>query len=235
MEMTPISTEFCPPTAVVIISGGLDSSTLAYHFQAGGSRLMLLSFDYGQRHRRELDAAAIVAAGLGARHHIVDVQSVGALLAGSAITDSYVEVPDGHYTDETMKITVVPNRNALMLDVAIAVAVVEQADAVAFGAHAGDHTIYPDCRPEFIDALQVCARVGNDGFLADGFRILAPFLTWSKAEIVRRGAELGVPFGETWSCYKGGAVHCGRCGTCTERREAFALAGVPDPTVYAAG
>jgi 7-cyano-7-deazaguanine synthase len=132
-----------------------------------------------------------------------------------------------------MRATVVANRNAIFVDVAVGVAVAEGADAVAIGVHAGDHAIYPDCRPAFVDAAERLARVANEGFAADGFRVLAPFVEWSKADIVRRGAELGVPFADTWSCYRGRDVHCGTCGTCVERREAFALAGVPDPTRYA--
>lgn len=221
------------PSAVAVVSGGLDSAVLAYHLLAGGRTLRLLSFDYGQRHRVELDHARRLAADLGARHDVVDLRAAGALLTGSALTDAAVEVPDGHYTDASMRSTVVANRNAIFVQVAVGVAVAEGAGAVAVGIHAGDHPVYPDCRPAFVDAAARLARVANEGFLADGFELLAPFLTWSKADIVRRGAELGVPFGATWSCYRGGERHCGTCGTCVERREAFAEAGVDDPTPYA--
>jgi 7-cyano-7-deazaguanine synthase len=231
MEMTLVPHPF-PSTAVLVASGGLGSTVLAYHLHTEGVRLVLLSFDYGQHHRRELDFAAALAARLGTQYHLVDLRSVGALLRGSALTDMSVAVPDGHYTDESMRITVVPNPNAVMLNVAVAVAVAQHADAVVFGAHAGDHAVYPDCRPEFVDVVEACARVGNEGFLPEGFHVLAPFLTWSKAQIVRRGAELDVPFAETWSCYQGGVHHCGKCGTCTERKEAFALAGAVDSTAY---
>ncbi|MGH3158327.1 MAG: 7-cyano-7-deazaguanine synthase QueC [Streptosporangiaceae bacterium] len=223
-----------PAEAVVIASGGLDSTTLVYHLRAQGSRMRLLSFDYGQRHRKELESACQIAEALGLPHHVLDLRPVGALLAGSALTDPGVGVPDGHYTDESMRATVVPNRNALMLDVAVGVAVANGCDAVAFGAHGGDHAIYPDCRPEFVDAFTTAARLGNAGFLVPGFRIFAPFLLLSKTDIVRLGAHCGVPFERTWSCYKGGTQHCGRCGTCTERREAFQQAGLPDPTTYEA-
>jgi len=230
-----LSPEFNPPDAVVvIISGGLDSATLVYHLRAQGSDVRMLSFDYGQRHVRELNCARLIAQDLQLCHHVVDLRPVGALLGGSALTDLRKAVPDGHYTDESMRATVVPNRNALMLDVAVAAAVTAGCDAVAFGAHGGDHVIYPDCRPEFVDAFTTSARMANDGFLAAGFRVLAPFLHLTKAEIVRLGAGYGVPFERTWSCYRGGARHCGRCGTCTERREAFQLAQVPDPTCYEA-
>jgi 7-cyano-7-deazaguanine synthase len=133
-----------------------------------------------------------------------------------------------------MAATVVPNRNAIMLSVAVGVAVARGAEAVAAAVHAGDHTVYPDCRPAFIEAIEHEARVANEGFIVDGFEVRAPFLHLTKDQIVRIGADLGVPFEETWSCYLGGEVHCGRCGTCVERREAFDLAGVPDPTAYAA-
>lgn len=231
MEMTE---HVSPRHAVVIASGGLDSTTVAYWLAGNGSRLTMLSFDYGQRHRKELDFAVLIADRLGARHEVVDLGGLGRLLSGSALTDSAVAVPDGHYTAESMRSTVVPNRNTIMLSVAVGVAVASGADAVAFGAHAGDHAVYPDCRSEFFDLFAVLARVGNEGFVTEDFRLLAPFIDQSKADIVRVGEQVGVPFAETWSCYRGGALHCGTCGTCTERIEAFELAGVDDPTVYGA-
>jgi 7-cyano-7-deazaguanine synthase len=218
---------------VTTISGGLDSVTLAHELVAEGDDVIGLSFHYGQRHAKELESAARCADRLGAAHHVVDLRSVGALLSGSALTDPGVDVPEGHYTHESMAATVVPNRNAIMLSVAVGVAVAHGAEAVATAVHAGDHAIYPDCRPAFIDAIQHEARIANEGFIAEGFQVLAPFLHLAKDEIVRRGAALGVPFEETWSCYVGEELHCGRCGTCVERREAFELAGVDDPTRYA--
>ncbi|MGQ0431844.1 MAG: 7-cyano-7-deazaguanine synthase QueC [Microthrixaceae bacterium] len=217
---------------VTTLSGGLDSVTLAHLLSAEGVELIALSFDYGQRHAKELDRAARCADLLGADHHVVNLRSVGGLLSGSALTDAAVDVPEGHYTDASMAATVVPNRNAIMLSIAVGVAVARKADAVATAVHAGDHVIYPDCRPEFIDAIEHEARVANEGFIHEDFRVLAPFLRMTKAEIVQRGEALGVPFGDTWSCYIGGTRHCGRCGTCVERREAFELAGVADPTAY---
>ena len=155
---------------------------------------------------------------------------VTSFLAGSALTDESVTVPDGHYADESMKITVVPNRNAIMLSIACALAVTRDAGAVAFGAHTGDHFIYPDCRPAFVRAYQTMLNLVVEGLAS--IEILTPFLSMTKADIVRLGAALHVPFERTWSCYKGGALHCGTCGTCHERREAFALADVDDPTLY---
>ncbi|GJF32580.1 7-cyano-7-deazaguanine synthase [Kitasatospora sp. NE20-6] len=229
--MTALS--YPPRHAVVIASGGLDSTTLAYWLADQGTELTLLSVDYGQRHRKELEHAAALAGLLAARHELVDLTGVGRLLGGSALTDAAVPVPDGHYTDASMRATVVPNRNMIMLSVAVGLAVAVGADAVAFGAHAGDHPIYPDCREEFFDLVTQAALSGNEGFLAAGFSMLAPFLDLTKADIVTIGRQVGVPFELTWSCYKGGELHCGTCGTCTERREAFEIAGVADPTAYA--
>ncbi|MFG3253255.1 7-cyano-7-deazaguanine synthase QueC [Streptomyces sp. NPDC048172] len=222
-----------PRHAVVIASGGLDSSAAAYLLAAQGASVSLLSFDYGQRHRKELDSAAAIADQLGAVHDVVDLTSVGRLLAGSALTDPAVDVPSGHYTDASMGITVVPNRNAIMLEVAVGVAVAAEADAVAFGAHTGDHAVYPDCRADFFEKLTESVRAGNEGFLAPGFQLVAPFLHVTKADIVETAARLNLPFHLTWSCYRGEDLHCGTCGTCSERREAFAEAGVSDPTPYA--
>lgn len=219
---------------VVIASGGMDSTTLAYWLkETDVTQLTLLSVDYGQRHRVELDFVRRTAKALGCTHVQLDLPGLGGLLSGSALTDSKVEVPSGYYTDASMRDTVVPNRNALLLDMGVALAVSIQADTVAFGAHAGDHPIYPDCRPEFVNAYTQTARLANEGFAVAGFTVTAPFLRRTKAEIVGLGAELGVPFEDTWSCYRGGRSHCGQCGTCAERREAFDLAGVFDPTDYA--
>jgi 7-cyano-7-deazaguanine synthase len=214
--------------AVAIVSGGLDSVTLA-HLLVDRWNLVLLSFDYGQRHRKEIEYAKMCAKRLAAEHHIIDLASLAGLLKGSALTDD-IQVPDGHYTAPSMVATIVPNRNAVMLSIAYAVAVANHADAVAFGAHSGDHPVYPDCRPEFVAAFASMEEIATD---RNDIALLAPFIEHDKTEIVRRGHALGVPFGDTWSCYKGGDYHCGTCGTCTERIEAFELAGVIDPTIYA--
>ena len=220
--------------AVAMISGGVDSTTLVYHLRDQGYELVLVSFDYAQRHRRELAAAGRVARALEIPHRVVDISGVGRLLSGSALTDASVPVPEGHYTDASMRSTVVANRNAILLSIATGIAVSHGCELVAYAAHAGDHPIYPDCRPEFVRAMESALRLGNQGFASSEFRVYAPFLEKTKAEIVAIGARLGVPFEMTWSCYVGGERHCGRCGTCTERREAFQLAGVPDVTEYAA-
>lgn len=214
---------------IVVCSGGLDSVSLAHRMAAEHRLAGLVSFDYGQRHRKELDFAAACAKRLNVAHSIIDISALGRHLSGSALTDD-VAVPDGHYAEETMKITVVPNRNAIMLSIAFGLAAAQQADAVALAVHGGDHFIYPDCRPGFIDAFERMQKEALDGYA--NVSLLAPYVDRTKADIVADGAKWGTPFEETWSCYKGGARHCGRCGTCVERREAFHLAGVPDPTDY---
>ncbi|GAA6160386.1 7-cyano-7-deazaguanine synthase QueC [Ruegeria sp. HU-ET01832] len=214
---------------IVICSGGLDSVSLAHMVAQDHELAGLISFDYGQRHRKELDYAALCALRLGVPHDIIDLRPVGAVLTGSALTDD-LDVPDGHYAEDSMKVTVVPNRNAIMLTVAFGAAAARGADAVATAVHGGDHFIYPDCRPAFTEAFEAMQKLALDG-CAD-VSLFTPFVHRSKANIVTEGARVNTPFAQTWSCYKGGDNHCGRCGTCVERREAFHLAGITDPTTY---
>ncbi|RJE85900.1 7-cyano-7-deazaguanine synthase QueC [Paracoccus onubensis] len=214
---------------IVICSGGLDSVSLAHRVAAEHELLGLVSFDYGQRHRKEIAFAAACAVRLRVPHQTIDIRDIGRSLSGSALTDD-VAVPDGHYAEETMRITVVPNRNAIMLAIAFGLAAARGADAVATAVHGGDHFIYPDCRPGFIDAFRTMQRHALEGY-AD-VTLFAPYVNAPKSAIVTDGARHGTPFGQTWSCYKGGDIHCGRCGTCVERREAFDLAGIADPTAY---
>ncbi len=213
---------------VLIFSGGLDSTVLLYQLLADGDRVLTLSVDYGQRHRVELEHARRITRSLGVPWQLADLSNVGSLLGGSSLTSPEIAVPHGHYAEPSMKQTVVANRNMIMLAVAAGWAISQRADRLAYAAHAGDHTIYPDCRPAFADAMARAIR------LADWHEIglCCPFIHLTKTQIVVRGAELGVDFGSTWSCYEGGSVHCGLCGTCFERREAFQQAGVPDPTRY---
>ena len=188
-----------------------------------------LSIDYGQKHRKEIAAAAAICADMGIEHEIADMRGIAALFGHSGLTDSETAVPEGHYEEDSMKQTVVPNRNMILISVATAWAITKGAEAIAYAAHSGDHAIYPDCREEFADALDDAIRLCD----WSSVWLYRPFVNMSKQSIVAEGARLGVPLGRTWSCYKGGALHCCKCGTCIERREAFHLAKIEDPTHYA--
>lgn len=215
---------------VVVCSGGLDSVTLAYQVAATRQLMGLLTFDYGQRHKKEIDFAALAAKRLNCPHHVVDIAPIGALLA-SSLTDKRLSIPEGHYNAENMASTVVPNRNAMMLTIAFALADNVGAEAVAIAVHGGDHFIYPDCRPEFIHAF---AKMQD---LALGktptIELYAPYLPISKGEIAKQAIKYQVPVHETWSCYNGNALHCGRCATCVERLQAMDYAKAVDKTQYA--
>ena len=213
---------------VLLYSGGLDSSVLLYDLKSKGHTLHALSVVYWQRHSRELEAAKAICSRLEVSHQILDVSSLRDVLSGNSQTDLSVEVPEGHYTEESMKLTVVPNRNMIFLSLALAAAISKKFDGVAYAAHGGDHAIYPDCRPEFVEAMQKAAALCDWHHV----ELHAPYVQMSKAEIVKRGIQLDVPFDLTWSCYKGKGQHCGKCGTCVERREAFALNQIDDPTSY---
>jgi 7-cyano-7-deazaguanine synthase len=222
-----------PVDSVAIVSGGMDSVTMLYLLVEQGNHPLVLSFDYGQKHVKELEFADFHADRLGLRHKVVDLSSVASLLTNSALVGP-ADVPEGHYADDVMKQTVVPNRNSMMINIATAAAINLGAKLVGIGVHAGDHPIYPDCRPSFIHSLHATLMIANEGFVRPDFNIFAPFCMIGKEQIVSIGDDLNVPFQKTWSCYKGGELHCGKCGTCVERREAFDLAGVNDPTTYVA-
>ncbi|HEY6391585.1 MAG TPA: 7-cyano-7-deazaguanine synthase QueC [Bryobacteraceae bacterium] len=215
---------------VVLLSGGLDSSVLAFCFARAGLPIKALTIDYGQRHSKEQNAAKDIAAALNIDHKILSLGELRPILGeGSSLLNQGMTIPEGHYADESMKSTVVPNRNMILLSIATAWSIASGLEGVAYAAHAGDHAIYPDCRPAFADAM-------NDAIkLCDYTRqeLVRPFVSLTKADIVKVGVSLGVPFERTWSCYNGRAAHCGKCGTCFERIEAFELAGAPDPTRYA--
>ena len=215
-------------TQLVLLSGGLDSSVA---LGTASEPRIALSVDYGQRHRAsELKAAERMAALYEVEHYVLDLTSWGALLPGGSLTDDGVEVPDGMYDAPSMAITVVPNRNATLLMAAVGVAQAHGIDTVVTAVHAGDHTIYADCRPDFIKAARTTAKLATEGAVD----VSAPFIKMSKGDIAKLGFKHGVPLYATWSCYKGGATQCGTCGTCTERREAFSDAGISDPTPYLA-
>lgn len=215
---------------LALLSGGMDSTALVAMLKSQEIKVDTVSINYGQRHNKELQRAKAVADHFGLRHDIVDLSVLAASLSSALTSPEEIEVPDGHYTKETMRATVVPNRNAIMLMVAAGIAASRGHDEVATAVHAGDHFIYPDCRPEFIEAASRAAELGTATF--GDVKITAPFVNISKDEIVRIGHRFGAPFSLSWSCYKGGDTHCGRCGTCVERAEAFHLAGVDDPTEY---
>lgn len=211
---------------VLILSGGMDSVTLLYDYR---DRIALaLSFDYGSNHNaREIPFAQEHCQKLGIRHVVIPLTFMSGLFK-SSLLEGADAIPEGDYADENMKSTVVPFRNGIMLSVAVGLAESEGLKHVMMANHGGDHAIYPDCRPEFVSAFSEAARTGT----YPGITLLSPYTHLTKADIARRGKELGVDYGKTWSCYKGGEVHCGRCGTCVERREALAEAGIDDPTVY---
>ncbi|HEX9782866.1 MAG TPA: 7-cyano-7-deazaguanine synthase QueC [Opitutaceae bacterium] len=219
-----------PGKVIVLCSGGMDSVAALHEAHARGHTIaMALSFHYGSKHNdRELPFAAHHARALGVPHEIVRLDFVDRLFSSALLASGDV-IPEGHYEEETMRQTVVPFRNGIMLSIAAGVAESAGAQAVVIAAHAGDHAIYPDCREPFMQAMSDAIRLGTYA----GIEVLRPFITLTKAQIARRGAGRGVDFAQTWSCYQGGELHCGRCGTCVERREAFVLAGLPDPTVYA--
>lgn len=224
--------------SVTIFSGGLDSTALVYSMLDDGDIPHLLSFDYGQRHKKELVFARATASRLNLPHDVIDLTGITHLISNSALTsiplqrgqidntpERAIEVPEGHYAEETMKATVVPNRNMIMLAIAAGVAVNEKATKIGIGVHAGDHFVYPDCRPGFISMVNKAIWSGNEGFHGftdpSGVAIHAPFLHLSKADIAYQALLLDVPLHATWSCYKGDVKHCGKCGTCVERLEAI--------------
>jgi 7-cyano-7-deazaguanine synthase len=219
---------------VVLLSGGLDSTTLLAYMKYINFEVLPISIYYGQRHKHELDAAEAICKHYGLEWKGFDMSFGSAhLFKGSSQTDN-IPVPHGHYEDASMKVTVVPNRNMILLSLATAYAISNDARVVAYAAHAGDHAIYPDCRPQFAEAMKRAIA----GCHFEYMELDTPFIRKSKADIVALGAQLHVPFNLTWSCYDpqlsvSRYIHCGECGTCVERKEAFTLAGIPDPTEYA--
>ena len=212
--------------AVIILSGGMDSITMLYEYK--DIIALALTFDYGSNHnKREIEYAALHCNRLGIRHIIIPLDFMHTYFKSSLLEGSDA-IPEGHYDDDNMKSTVVPFRNGIMLSIACGIAESNGLSRVMIANHGGDHTIYPDCRPQFIDAMS--AAMTNGTF--EGVHIFAPYTNITKTNIAQHGARIGINYAETYSCYKGGLHHCGKCGTCVERREALAEAGVTDTTIY---
>jgi len=212
--------------SVIIVSGGMDSITLLYDMKdriAAG-----ISFDYGSNHnKREIAFAKLHCERLGIRHIVICLDFMHRYFH-SSLLEGADAIPEGHYSDENMKSTVVPFRNGIMLAIAAGVAESNGLKYVMIANHGGDHAIYPDCRPEFIAAMNAATKTGT----YPGIEVLAPYTDITKGDIALKGKALGIDYAETWSCYKGGDRHCGHCGTCIERKEALAYAGIDDPTEY---
>lgn len=218
--------------AVVIVSGGIDSTTLLYKLVADRYEVHALTFLYGQKHQKEIESAKKITELLNVNHKVIELEQLGQILK-SALTNPSItipQVPSEIKFYDSLKVTVVPNRNAVLLSIACGYALSIDAKHVFYAAHYSDRGVYPDCRKEFVTALQDAVRIGTE---ERELSIQAPFIDMTKAQIVQLGSRLGVPYGLTWSCYNGFEKHCGACSSCRERKRAFLLAGVKDPTVYA--
>lgn len=212
--------------SAIIVSGGMDSITLLYDHK--DEIALGISFDYGSNHNaREIPFAKMHCKRLGIKHITINLDFMHQYFK-SSLLDGAEAIPEGHYADDNMKSTVVPFRNGIMLAIAIGIAESNNLDQVFIANHGGDHTIYPDCRPEFINAIDAAATAGT----YNNVKVIAPYTKITKSDIARIGKRLGIDYAETWSCYKGGEVHCGKCGTCVERKEALAEAGIEDKTIY---
>ena len=216
---------------VSLLSGGIDSSTLLYWLKHYHEDVVALTILYGQKHLREVLSAQEIAKRCGVHHKILDLISLREILS-SALTREDIAVPEVPETADyydTLQSTIVPNRNMILLSIAAGYAVSLGFDAVAYAAHWSDRGVYPDCRDIFVSSIEHTIRLATDN---PSFRVLAPFISLDKSEIIRIGANLGVPYDLTWSCYRGEEIHCGTCSSCRERKRAFAEAGIPDPTEY---
>lgn len=219
-------------SAVVIISGGIDSCVLSYKAVSEGISIYPLTFIYGQKHSKEIESAKNICQRLRIKPKVIDISAIKQLLKGSALTDTAVKIPEvaaeaKNY--ETLKTTVVPNRNAIFLSIAVGYGESLGVNRIFYGAHYSDRGIYPDCRFEFVEAFEKAEKIANDN---DDLIIEAPFVDMDKSQIVKLGEKLEVPFKETWSCYVGTDLHCGACSSCRERKRAFKEANVFDPTEY---
>ena len=210
-------------SCVCLLSGGIDSSTLLYYLYGRGYSIYPLSIIYGQKHRREIESAELISNSLGLKTQVVDLSSISVLFGGSALTSKDIPIPEGYYTDKSMEATVVPNRNMVFLSLAAAYALTMRCKYVAYAAHSNDRAIYPDCRPEFVESAKETIKLGTEKIV-----LIDPFVNFTKADIVREGLKLGVPYKDTWSCYQGEEKPCLKCGTCREREEAFRINGVEE-------
>ncbi len=212
--------------SIIIVSGGMDSVTLLYEYK---DRIALgISFDYGSNHNsKEIPFAKMHCKRLGIKHITIPLDFMHKYFKSSLLSGADA-IPEGHYEDKNMKSTVVPFRNGIMLAIAAGIAESNNLSHVMIANHGGDHAIYPDCRPEFISSMSDATKAGS----YNGVTVLAPYTNITKGEIARHGKELGIDYTETWSCYKGGNKHCGKCGTCVERKEALREAGIDDKTEY---
>ena len=215
------------PKAVVIYSGGMDSFTILNKAKAEGYDLYALTFDYGQKHSKEIEFATNVCNELEIKHKIIDITAINQLLQSSSLT-SDLDIPEGHYEAASMKSTVVPNRNMILLSLAVGYAVSVNASQVYYGAHSGDHAIYPDCRPEFVMKMNDVCKIAN----YEAVEIFSPYLTVTKTDILTDGLKMGLSYDDTWTCYNGREKACGKCGACQERLEAFADNNTTDPLAY---
>ncbi len=218
--------------AIALASGGVDSSTLLYNLANEGFDTHALTFIYGQKHLREIEAAKEITSKLGIAHKIMDISSIREIIDSSALINRDVTIPEVPETAEhydTLRATIVPNRNSIFLSLAVAYAQNIHANYIFYGAHFSDKGVYPDCRREFVDAFMHAERIANDNLK---LTVAAPFVNMNKSDVVRLGNKLHVPYQITWSCYKGGVVHCGTCSSCRERKRAFLEGGIKDPTEY---
>lgn len=212
---------------ILIFSGGLDSTTLLYDLLDQGHEIFAITYYYGQKHLREIGCAKRICEKLNVDHKIVDISDLRDVMY-SSLTAKEAKIPEGHYEDENMKLTVVPNRNMCLISIAVSYAIGKQADYVYYGAHSGDHAIYHDCRPEFVEKMNEVIKI------CDWRRVelKAPYLLLNKGDIVKKGIELDVDYSLTHTCYRGGDKACGKCSSCNERLEAFEKAGIEDPIEY---
>lgn len=212
---------------IVICSGGMDSISMLYRLKKEKYKIKAISFNYGQRHKKELEMAKKNCEMLEIEHNVIDIRSITKFISNSALTGN-IEVPEGHYEQKNMSLTVVPSRNTIMLAIASGYAINIGYNAIAIGIHSGDHQIYPDCRPEFIKAMNDVFKINN----YKKVKILTPYLNANKTKIIKDGLKNGVNYIFTWTCYKGGKKACGKCGSCRERLEAFKNNKIEDPLQY---